>query len=399
MSPMLRALRRDDTTRAEPALTLAGPPGSVDEQLRMLSRNGQPTVAILLSTYNGEAFLTAQLHSFLTQTHPAWTLYWRDDGSTDGSARLVRDFASQAGEARCVFPPGGGCRQITRSFLALLRAARAGAAAYFAFSDQDDVWLPEKLARGIAALEAVPAGQPALYCAQRIVVDSDLGRTGEPGRLRHPPGFPAALTQNIAPGCTMMLNRAAADLVLASNPPDTVWHDWWCYVIVAAVGGRVIAELDADRAVSPACQQSRRRAPKLVAPWHRGAAAWSRTVHAAAAPTCGDAAGASGAVARRHPPAACGDRGRAERRPHGASQGPGHAGPGAANPVGDAGFPGVVPAGMNIIVCGPQWSPRRACCPTRRPCRYETPSECRACSAGAGPGRTQPAVRNWRSGR
>jgi glycosyltransferase involved in cell wall biosynthesis len=239
---MLRALRRDDTTRAEPALTLAGPPGSVDEQLRMLSRNGQPTVAILLSTYNGEAFLTAQLHSFLTQTHPAWTLYWRDDGSTDGSARLVRDFASQAGEARCVFPPGGGCRQITRSFLALLRAARAGAAAYFAFSDQDDVWLPEKLARGIAALEAVPAGQPALYCAQRIVVDSDLGRTGEPGRLRHPPGFPAALTQNIAPGCTMMLNRAAADLVLASNPPDTVWHDWWCYVIVAAVGGRVIAD-------------------------------------------------------------------------------------------------------------------------------------------------------------
>jgi hypothetical protein len=239
---MMRALRREDGTSPELVPIRAMPFGATHEHVHLLPRIGQPTVAILLSTYNGESFLAAQLHSFLAQTHHAWTLYWRDDGSTDGSARLVRDFAAQAGEERCLFPPGGGCRQITRSFLALLRSARAGTAPYFAFSDQDDVWLPEKLARGITALEAVPAGQPALYCAQRIVVDSALWRTGEPGPLRRPPGFPAALTQNIAPGCTMMLNRAAADLVLASNPPDAAWHDWWCYVIVAASGGQILAD-------------------------------------------------------------------------------------------------------------------------------------------------------------
>jgi len=238
----MRAFRREDTATVESLMSRTEPLGAVQERLHMLPRIGQPAVAILLSTYNGESFLAAQLHSFLAQTHHAWTLYWRDDGSTDGSVRLVRDFATQAGEERCVFPQGGGSRQITRSFLALLQSARAGAAAYFAFSDQDDVWLPEKLARGIAALEKVPAGQPALYCAQRIVVDSELWRTGEPGPLRRRPGFPAALTQNIAPGCTMMLNRAAADLVLASEPPDTVWHDWWCYVIVAAAGGHILAD-------------------------------------------------------------------------------------------------------------------------------------------------------------
>jgi glycosyltransferase involved in cell wall biosynthesis len=242
MSPLMRALRHQDGTNPEAVPTHARPSGASREHLYMLPRMGQPSVAILLSTYNGEAFLAAQLHSFLAQTHHAWTLHWRDDGSTDASVRLMRDFAAQAGEERCVFPKGGGCRQITRSFLALLRSARAGPATYFAFSDQDDVWLPDKLGRGIAALETVPAGQPALYCAQRIVVDSALWRVGEPGPLWRPPGFPAALTQNIAPGCTMILNRAAADLVLASDPPDTVWHDWWCYVIVAAAAGRILAD-------------------------------------------------------------------------------------------------------------------------------------------------------------
>jgi glycosyltransferase involved in cell wall biosynthesis len=242
MSPLMRAFRRQDGTNSEPVPIHAMPFGASRDRLHLVPRLSQPEVAILLSTYNGESFLTAQLHSFLAQTYHAWTLYWRDDGSTDASVRLVRDFAAEAGNERCVFAAGGGSRQITRSFLAVLRAARAGTSAYFAFADQDDVWLPEKLGRGVAALETVPAGQPALYCAQRIVVDSALWRTGEPGPLRRPPGFPAALTQNIAPGCTMMLNRAAADLVLASEPPDTIWHDWWCYVIVAAAGGRILAD-------------------------------------------------------------------------------------------------------------------------------------------------------------
>jgi hypothetical protein len=202
----------------------------------------RPLVAILLSTYNGAEFLPAQLHSFLAQTHHEWKLYWRDDGSSDASIELLQRFAAELDENRCAQQMGGGRQQITRSFLGLLRSARGGTASYFAFSDQDDVWLPDKLACGVAKLAQVPTDQPALYCAQRIIVDARLQYTGQPGPLRRPPGFPGALTQNIAPGCTMMLNRTAADLILASNPPQTVWHDWWCYVVVSAAGGRIIAD-------------------------------------------------------------------------------------------------------------------------------------------------------------
>jgi glycosyltransferase involved in cell wall biosynthesis len=203
---------------------------------------GRRSVAILLSTYNGESFLPAQLRSYLSQVHDDWTLHWRDDGSTDASVQVVAQFAAEVGHGRCIFRDEAGQRRATSSFLALLRAARGSNAAYFAFSDQDDVWLPDKLERGVTALDRVSGAEPALYCAGRILVDAELRRQYVPGGLHRPPGFPAALTQNVAPGCTMMLNRAAADLVLASQPPETTWHDWWCYLIVAAAGGHLLID-------------------------------------------------------------------------------------------------------------------------------------------------------------
>jgi glycosyltransferase involved in cell wall biosynthesis len=212
------------------------------ELVRSAPRPEHGNVAILLSTYNGANYLPDQLHSFLAQTHHNWTLIWRDDGSTDNSTDLVRAFARESASGRCRFHDQTGSRQITRSFLSLLAAARHGSSDYFAFSDQDDVWLPDKLARGATALASVPQNQPALYCARRILVDQSLRRKGAPAPLHRHPGFPGALTQNVAPGCTMMLNRAAADIVLSSQPPDTIWHDWWCYVIVAAAGGHILAD-------------------------------------------------------------------------------------------------------------------------------------------------------------
>src|ERR1700679_905285 len=117
-----------------------------------MNGHGEPCVAILLSTFNGALFLGEQLHSYIAQTHHNWRLYWRDDGSTDDSTRLMAAFANGPGDGRCVCLPGDGQLRPTASFLTLLRMALRGGAAFFAFSDQDDVWLPEKLAHAVAAL-------------------------------------------------------------------------------------------------------------------------------------------------------------------------------------------------------------------------------------------------------
>lgn len=205
------------------------------------NRPEEASVAILLSTFNGERYLTEQLASFGSQTHANWRLYWRDDGSSDGTVPLMTAFATDQPAGRCDRHPDTGRLRATGSFLALLRMALPGPAAYFAFADQDDVWLPDKLAHGVAALAALPPGQPGLYFCARALVDATLAPVGEVLAPRRPPGFPAALTQNLAPGCCMMLNRAAAELIDASPLPEGTWHDWWAYVLVAAHGGQVIA--------------------------------------------------------------------------------------------------------------------------------------------------------------
>jgi Glycosyl transferase family 2 len=197
--------------------------------------------AILLSVFNGERFLPAQLESLLAQTHRSWRLYWRDDGSADASAELLRAFAKgpAAGRVVEVRSPAGRLG-VTLSFLTLLAAAPLGD--IIAYADQDDVWLPEKLARGVAALTGAPADTPTLYCARQTLVDANLAQIGLSFRLDRPPGFPAALTQNIATGCTAMLNRSAAALIARSHPPPTTLHDCWSYLVVAAAGGRIIAD-------------------------------------------------------------------------------------------------------------------------------------------------------------
>ncbi len=200
-------------------------------------------VAILLSTYNGEQFLGDQLESLLRQTLADWVLYWRDDGSTDGTAGIMHGFMAGAGAGRCQAVSGlSGRVGPTGSFMELLRAAVAvdSDMEAVAFADQDDVWLPEKLELAVAALRCDP--RPTLYCSRQILVDEALHRIGLSATLRRPLQFPAALTQNVATGCTVVLNPAAARLVAGSHPPSATLHDWWSYLVVSANGGRLVAD-------------------------------------------------------------------------------------------------------------------------------------------------------------
>lgn len=202
-------------------------------------------IAVLLSTFEGEPYLGEQLESFLAQTHRDWVLYWRDDGSSDATVALVDAFARGPASGRVVaLPAPEGHRGAIESFMRLLRAALAAepGAEALAFADQDDVWLPEKLARGRAALARVPAQIPALYCARQVLVDERLRRIGLSFPVSHQPGFPAALAQNVATGCTVMLNRAAGALIAASEPPPATMHDWWSYLLIAAAGGWLLPD-------------------------------------------------------------------------------------------------------------------------------------------------------------
>ena len=134
--------------------------------------------------------------------------------------------------------PGQGFAQ---NFLALLRQA-GPLVPYAAFCDQDDVWLRHKLARALAHLRTVPRGLPGLYAGRTMICDDDLKPLRASPLFKHPPRFENALVQSIGGGNTMVMNRAALDLLqdTAGQAKGIVSHDWWAYQLIAGAGGVVI---------------------------------------------------------------------------------------------------------------------------------------------------------------
>lgn len=202
-----------------------------------------PHVGILMATYNGAENLDAQLDSFAAQSHGDWQLLVSDDGSTDTTRTRLADFAlKQSHTVEILEGPRLGA---AANFMSLLKRApgHLPAHSWLAFSDQDDVWLPARLARGVAALQALPdPAQPALFCSRTWVVDHDLGNRRLSSAWPHPPGFLNALVQNIAAGNTILLNAAGADLLmaLAGEVGPVVMHDWWAYQMISGAGGLVV---------------------------------------------------------------------------------------------------------------------------------------------------------------
>jgi Glycosyltransferases involved in cell wall biogenesis len=195
-------------------------------------------VTILLASYRGARFIGAQLASIAAQTHQGWRLIVSDDGSDDGTRGIVAEFAAShtRGQVQVIDGPGRGA---TQNFLHLLSIAPDGPVA---FSDQDDVWFPDKLTRALAAL-SVHDG-PAHYAARTVITDDDLNPVAQSRHFRRPLGFRNALVQSIMAGNTSVFNGPAAAIlrrcVGAAQDQDTKAHDWWTYQLMAGAGAVLI---------------------------------------------------------------------------------------------------------------------------------------------------------------
>lgn len=202
----------------------------------------QRQIAILLALKDGARFIEAQLDSLLAQGHPDWSLIVSDDGSTDDGAARVRNWAAAhpGVDLQLIQGPGRGHAQ---NFLHLLRSLDP-APPYAAFCDQDDVWLPGKLERALSTLSAAPEEQPALYFGRVWVCNHSLFNLEPSDFWPRPPGFANALVQNIAPGNTIVLNRAAIRLIQAAScRVDRIGaHDWWAYQLITGAGGLVLSD-------------------------------------------------------------------------------------------------------------------------------------------------------------
>jgi len=188
-------------------------------------------VCVLLSTYNGERYLQEQIASVRAQEGVKVCLIVRDDGSTDSTAVLLSRFQN---ENQLKLIPGGINLGPAMSFLKLLEAA-PNDCQFFAFCDQDDVWKTNKLANATTVLAPFGDELPAMYCSRLEVVDSSLrflGLSRVPKRME----FANAMVENVATGCTIVLNQRARSLIVSNLPDQCDMHDWWIYLVISCFG-------------------------------------------------------------------------------------------------------------------------------------------------------------------
>ena len=105
------------------------------------------TVSVIMTTYNGEKYLREQIDSIISQTYPIYELIIQDDGSTDNTVSIARDYAKSNPAVKVfVNEKNLGLNQNFKT--AVMRATGD----FVAISDQDDVWYPQKIERQIAAI-------------------------------------------------------------------------------------------------------------------------------------------------------------------------------------------------------------------------------------------------------
>lgn len=193
-----------------------------------------PRVAVLLATHDGAAFLDEQLDSILEQAGVDVTVFASDDASSDGTATMLAQRAAVDERVRQL--PAGRFGSSWANFYRLLRDVDGEGFDAVAMSDQDDVWMPGRLARQVAAL------------ADADAVSSDVEAFDDRGRRRlirksQPLRALDHVFESAGPGSTFVLSPAAARLVrdvLASDPVAATVeaHDWLVYAVVRSAGMR-----------------------------------------------------------------------------------------------------------------------------------------------------------------
>lgn len=205
-----------------------------------------PSVGVILTTYNGQDHLEAQLDSLLAQVGVSVHLYVFDDGSSDGTLSLLARYAREYPGSLSVFEnkvnSGGTGLNIFHNATRLSPSLD-----FVALSDQDDVWLPHKLQR---AVDALVTNDGDLYLSNLVAWDGHLNELGIVARAR-PPRARDHLFGGGSAGCTYVLSaRFFAHLqdVLGHTDlsgVDRISHDWIIYFLARHDGFNVCAAPEA----------------------------------------------------------------------------------------------------------------------------------------------------------
>lgn len=185
-------------------------------------------VAVLLSSYNGARYIDEQINSLLNQKDVELMIVVRDDGSSDGTQDIL-NFYQEQGLLKWYQGENIGW---ARSFMHLL--INAPSADYYAFCDQDDIWLPNKLKVAINKLDHLES-KIKMYCSNltnyKNGVECGLVRKDNVEFNKY-----NSLIYNISNGCTSLFTKELVDIIKQYPPKILYAHDYWVYLSAIFLG-------------------------------------------------------------------------------------------------------------------------------------------------------------------
>lgn len=206
-------------------------------------------IAIIMGTYNGEKYIKEQIGSILAQDYKEWKLFIFDDGSRDDTEAIVNEYIKIYPGKIYFYKNKGNYGPAGNFFNGIKEAAvmLAPDAEYFCFSDQDDVWVEDKLSRSLAKIMQIEDGGPALVFSDVAITDKNLTITAdsyfEAEKVdKTKISLNYLLMENKLIGGTVMVNRALVNLELKAEEAGLIpyekakMHDWWFGLLAAAFG-------------------------------------------------------------------------------------------------------------------------------------------------------------------
>lgn len=196
-------------------------------------------VTVVMSTFNGQKYIAQQIQSIFNQNDVLVDLWIFDDGSSDQTIEILKEFCLTNSNIHII--KNSKTKGPAQSFLDGLR--NVPNSEYFAFSDQDDVWDPDKLSSAISFMTSHDKFiGPKLYFSKARLVDENLRSFGMADYKDGVLSVPEIFTRNNGVGCTFVFNTALREVVIRGCiefENNEVMHDQWLYAICQLVGGKV----------------------------------------------------------------------------------------------------------------------------------------------------------------
>lgn len=184
-------------------------------------------VCILMSTYNGEKYLSEQLDSILNQENVEVDILIRDDGSTDKTLEILNEYSQKYSNIK--YYTGKNIKS-AKSFMELLFSVEDYD--YYAFADQDDVWDNNKL---YVAVSKLKEGYD-LYGSKKKIVDSNLKSLNKKDEFPSKLSLGNAILRCRISGCTMVFNKKLRKIILKYKPKVISMHDSWILKVAVCTG-------------------------------------------------------------------------------------------------------------------------------------------------------------------